>query len=140
MSNYLLDAGPLIGLLDADDRWHSWSREALGLLNEPLVSTESVIAEACHHLRKFRLALDAIATAIDEGRIVLEPVLSDQAERIRDLLAKYPEMDLGDATLVALSEVYPRAKLVTVDVRDFTIYRRHDGKPVPVIMPSRGRR
>jgi hypothetical protein len=46
-------------------------------------------------------------------------------------------MDLGDATLVVLSELYPKAKLVTVDVRDFTIYRRNDGTPVPIIAPSR---
>ncbi|WP_157836908.1 hypothetical protein [Geminisphaera colitermitum] len=44
-------------------------------------------------------------------------------------------MDLGDATLVALSEQFPRAKLITIDRTDFTIYRRKDGKLVPSIMP-----
>jgi hypothetical protein len=37
-------------------------------------------------------------------------------------------MDAGDATLVVLSEQYPRAKLLTVDTRDFAVYRRGDGK------------
>jgi hypothetical protein len=33
------------------------------------------------------------------------------------------------------AEARPRARLLTVDVRDFTIYRRRDGSPVPCIMP-----
>ena len=53
-------------------------------------------------------------------------------------MADYAEMDLWDATLVALSELYPKARLVTLDVRDFTIYRRADGTPVPIIAPGRG--
>jgi hypothetical protein len=52
------------------------------------------------------------------------------------LLADYTQMDFGDATLVVLSELYPRAKLVTLDVRDFMIYRRIDGTPVPIIAPG----
>ena len=45
-------------------------------------------------------------------------------------------MDLADATLVALSEQSPQAKLITIDEKDFTIYRRRDGNPVPCIMPK----
>jgi len=43
---------------------------------------------------------------------------------------------LADATLVVLSEQYPKAKLITIDEKDFTIYRRRDGHPVPCIMPK----
>ncbi len=32
--NYLVDAGPLIGLLDQDDQWHEWSRQTLTVLDE----------------------------------------------------------------------------------------------------------
>lgn len=46
-------------------------------------------------------------------------------------------MDVGDASLVILSERFPRAKLVTTDVTDFTLYRRRDGRPVPIIAPKR---
>jgi hypothetical protein len=37
--NYLVDAGPLIGLLDGDDQWHEWSRQTLTVLDEPLATT-----------------------------------------------------------------------------------------------------
>jgi predicted nucleic acid-binding protein len=45
--NYLVDAGPLIGLLDGDDQWHEWSRQTLTVLDEPLATTETATAEAC---------------------------------------------------------------------------------------------
>jgi predicted nucleic acid-binding protein len=72
---------------------------------------------------------------IDVGALVLEPLVQRRAARIGRLLDDYIQMDFGDATLVALSEMYPKARLVTLDVRDFTIYRRADGTPVPIIAP-----
>ena len=133
--NYLVDAGPLIALLDADDRWHSWSVQTLAVLDEPLYTTETAVAEACHHLRKLRPALQALVRLVGEQRLQLVPALSEHAARTASLLAKYPRMDLGDATLVVLSELHPRARLITLERRDFTIYRRRNGTPVPSVMP-----
>jgi len=79
--------------------------------------------------------LSAILRMIDGGALVLEPLVQRQAARVGQLLTDYTQMDFGDATLVALSELYPKASLVTLDVRDFTVYRRADGKPVPIIAP-----
>jgi len=133
--SHLLDAGPLVGLLDADDQWHEWSRKILTAIPGALRTTETAVAEACYHLRNHRPALSAILRMIDAGALVLEPLVQRRAARIGGLLADYPQMDLGDATLVVLSEIYPKASLVTLDVRDFTIYRRADGTPVPMIAP-----
>jgi len=49
------------------------------------------------------------------------------------------EKNLADATLVVLSEQYQRANLITLNEKDFTIYRRRDGHPVPCIMPKKER-
>ena len=135
MINYLVDAGPLIGFLDKDDQWHEWSTRALEVLDEPLVTTETAVAEACHRLRKLRPALAVIPRLIAEGRLILAPVFSEQPRRVGELLAKYPEMDAGDATLVVLSELFPRAKLITVD-DDFRRYRRHRNQAIPLVMPQ----
>lgn len=132
--NYLVDAGPLIGFLDGDDQWHEWSTRTLELLDEPLATTETAVAEACHHLRKLRSALVVIPRLIAEGRLLLLPVLSDQPRRVEELLGKYPLMDAGDATLVVLSELCPRAKLITVD-KDFRHYRRFRNQAIPLVIP-----
>ena len=52
-----------------------------------------------------------------------------------ELLAKYTEMDAGDATLVVLSELFPRAKLITLD-NDFRRYRRLRNQSIPLVMPE----
>lgn len=72
---------------------------------------------------------------IEEGVVQVHPIFPAQTRRIKEMFGKYDRMDLADATLVALSEQYPRAKLITIGRTDFTIYRRKDGKPVPCIMP-----
>ena len=134
--NYLVDAGPLIGLLDGDDQWHEWSRQTLTVLDEPLATTETATAEACHRLRNLRPALQELTLMIAEGRVVLVPVLSEHPHRVGELLAKYPRMDAGDATLVVLSELCPRAKLITVD-DDFRHYRRFRHQAIPLVIPER---
>ena len=45
-------------------------------------------------------------------------------------------MDVGDATLVVLSELCPRAKLITVD-DDFRRYRRFRHQTIPLVIPDR---
>jgi len=105
--NYLVDAGPLIGFLDGDDQWHAWSTQTLAALAEPLVTTETAVAEACHHLRKLRSALVVIPRLITEGRLLLAPVFAEHPRRIGELLAKYPLMDTGDATLVGVVRALP---------------------------------
>ena len=132
---YLVDAGPLIGLFDADDQWHKWSAETLQAINAPMATTEAVLAEVAHRLRRLRPAVVILPRLVAERRLIVYPALADHAERIEALLGKYEQMDLADASLVVLSEVMPRAKLVTLDVTDFQVYRRRDGKAVPAIMP-----
>lgn len=105
-------------------------------MDEPLLTTETVLAEVCHRLVRARAALQIVTLMIAEGRLVIAPVLAENPERVADLLNRYAEMDLGDGTLVALSERIPQARQVTLDRRDFSRYRRADGAPVPSIMPA----
>ena len=133
--SYLVDAGPLIGLLDRSDQWHDWSRETLTILDERLATTETAVAEACHRLGRLRPALMELVKMIEEERVLLVPVLSAQSHRVGELLAKYPEMDAGDATLVVLSELFPRAKLITVD-DDFRRYRWLRNQTIPLVIPE----
>jgi len=59
--NYLIDAGPLVALLDGSDHWHKWSSATLTALDEPrLATTETALAEACHLLSFRRPAVLAI--------------------------------------------------------------------------------
>jgi len=133
---YFVDAGPLVALMNQSDQWHRWSAVAVNSLGDTLHTTETVLAEVAWHLRLRRPAITGLLEAMENGTLRVHPIFPAQTTRIKELMAKYDRMDLADATLVALSEQYPRAKLITIDEKDFTIYRRRDGLPVPCIMPQ----
>ena len=134
---YLIDAGPLVGAFWGRDQWHAWSRETLVSLGTDVWTTETVFAEAAHHLKPSLPALLGLLDALAAGRVRLLPVFPEHIGRCAELVAKFaPRMDVGDASLVILSERFPKARLITTDVADFTIYRRRDGKPVPIVAPQ----
>jgi uncharacterized protein len=134
---YLVDAGPLIALFLEGDQHHAWSLSRISALREPLFTTELIIAEAGHFLKRHDPALSHLCAAIEFGRIRLLSVLPAHLPRIGELLRDYPDRaDLGDASLVVLSELHPRATLLTTDRRDFERYRRRDSKPVPCLFPD----
>ena len=82
-----------------------------------------------------RSAIQALLTLVREGAIVLHPLWPRHLIRTQILMAKYEQMDAADASLVALSEQFPKAKLVTIDARHFGVYRRLRNEAVPVIAP-----
>lgn len=133
---FLIDAGPLVGAFWATDQWHDWSRKTLASLDGPAFTTETVFAEAAHHLKAHVPALLQLLAALDAGLVRFIPVYPANTARAAGIITRYaPRADWADASLVILSEHHPRAQLVTLDVRDFSIYRRADGSPVPCILP-----
>jgi predicted nucleic acid-binding protein len=54
---------------------------------------------------------------------------------VRTLLARYNRMDLADASIVIMSELHARSQVLTVDRRDFSVYRRHDRQVIDFIAP-----
>jgi predicted nucleic acid-binding protein len=133
--NYLVDAGPLIALLNRRDQWHAWAHHALEVIAEPLWTTEAVLGEACHNLGPNSAAVHDLLSYVTSGHLRVPSGFEESAARVTELMRKYPQMDLGDATLVVLSEQFPRAKIITLDRRDFSVYRRFVREPLPLIMP-----
>ena len=43
--------------------------------------------------------------------------------------------DLADLCLIRMSELYPRHSVVTVDRRDFRVYRRNKREAIPLVCP-----
>ena len=132
---YLIDAGPLVGALSARDQWHAWSARVIATLDEPVFSTELVFGEACHLLNGERDAMLVLVRLVTEKRLNLLPIWTHHGARASALLGHYSQMDAGDASLVVLSELHPKAKIITIDVRHFTVYRRFRHEALPLIHP-----
>lgn len=132
---YLVDAGPLIGWFNQRDQWHAWSGQALQAVDDVLWTSEAVFMEACYHLGGNSREVAALVQLVQDELLQVLPTVGEHADRAQSLLAKYNVMDVGDASLVILSELYPRAKLLTLDMRHFVLYRRFRDEPLPLIHP-----
>lgn len=68
--------------------------------------------------------------------------LEEEAAAVKGLLTKYEDvpMDLADACLVRMTELYAEPLLVTVDGEFRNIYRRHGRKVIPTVLPQSERR
>jgi predicted nucleic acid-binding protein len=131
----LVDAGPLIGWLNASDQWHDWSVAVLSKVRRPVHTSEVIMGEACWNLGGNSRPAHALLTLVRRGAIQLLHPWPDHLERTQGLMIKYPAMDAGDASLVVLSELFPRAVVITTDRADFSVYRRFRSQKIPVIFP-----
>ncbi len=54
------------------------------------------------------------------------------------LVRKYRDqgMDLADACVVRMSEIFEDSVVYTVDKKDFSIYRRKGNRPIRCVFPS----
>ncbi len=133
---YLVDTGPLVALFNRDDAWHIWAEQTFTTIDEAFWTSEAVITEAAWNLGENSPAARELLAAIRDGVICILPVVVDGAARLAALMSKYERMDVCDGSLVVLSERFPHAKILTVDFRDFPIYRRFGREPLPVLMPE----
>jgi len=132
----IVDAGPLVGWLNGSDQWHEWSRQALSRRRGVLHTTEIVLGEACHHLGGNTAMAHALLDLVRHGALELHPLWPKHLRRTQELMMQYERMDAADASLVVLSELHPRAKVVTVNMRDFKVYRRFEREPLLLLMPG----
>jgi len=121
----LVDAGPLVALIHADDRHHQECKDVLRSLSEPLVSVWPAVTEAMYLLSFSWRAQDALWELLRRRVFTLLPLGEEDAPRMRELMEKYRDlpMDLADAALVRAAEREKIRRIFTVDRRDFALYR-----------------
>ena len=132
----LVDAGPLVALVDAGDQHHSKCVSALKSLREPMATVWPPFTEAMYLLADLPAGQEALWEMMERGAIHLLPLDSADAPRIRELMRKYANrpMDLADAALLRVAEREGIHKIFTVDRRDFAVYRLH-GRTRLILIP-----
>lgn len=130
---HILDAGPLIASLNRNDQYHAWAVEVIERLGPPFYSCPEAMAEAAALTGR----PSAIVEMIASKEILLSFDLAGQSAGVLRLLKKYADahMDLADACIVRMSELIRDCRVITVDRKDFSIYRRNGRDLIPLVAP-----
>jgi predicted nucleic acid-binding protein len=119
----IADSGFLIALFDSREPHHAAARRYLQNHPAPLMTVEAVLVEVSFFLRggQRRAFLNAVAA----GALSLQPTDANCYQRMAELSAKYDDLepDYADLALIWLAEVSGLDSVLTLDERDFGVYR-----------------
>jgi uncharacterized protein len=124
----LVDTGPLVALIDADDQHHTKCVATLQTIREPLATVWPAVTEAMYLLAEVSGAQDILWEMLERGSFHLLPLYAADVPRMRELMRKYADrpMDMADAALVRAAEREGVRKIFTIDRKDFSVYRLHN--------------
>ena len=133
----LMDTGPLVALLDADDPGHMRCMAALRTLPpNPLLTTWPCFTEAMYLLGRGLgyPGQEALWRMRADGRLIIHESNVSETDRMRELMAKFRDtpMDLADASIVAVAERLAIRRIFTLD-SDFYVYRTINGEALEVV-------
>lgn len=126
MRAVLVDAGPLVALLDRSDNDHEVVVTAFDAIQDPLVTVWPAVLEAMYLLAFSWQAQKALWEILETGGVRLLPLDESDFTRMKQLMEKYRDlpMDLAAAALVHAAEREDIRRILTLDQRDFGVYRR----------------
>jgi len=121
----LVDAGPLVALLDQADPEHEACVATLRTLRDSLITVWPAFTEAMYLLGRSWPGQKALWSRLETQALALAPLDETDARRMRELMEKYRDlpMDLADAALVRVAERESMTRIFTLDRRHFSIYR-----------------
>ena len=135
----IVDTGPIVALLDADEAHHEWARTRFAALRPPLLTCEAVLSEASFLLQRAGADPSLPVTLVGQGALrVVAPISSESdATAVGRLIRRYRSvpMSFADACLVRLVEGIDNASIMTLD-SDFRIYRQAGRRVIPLLAPT----
>jgi predicted nucleic acid-binding protein len=123
----IVDTGAFLALFNQRDAYHAQAQIAFNNISEPLISTYPVVTETCYMLTQFAsdTASFNFLKSFCLGAFDIFHLDKFHVERMIQLMENYANlpMDLADASLVVLAEHLKTGRILTVDRRDFNVYR-----------------
>lgn len=123
----LADTGFFVALANRNDTFHLQARHQLQSLTEVLITTYPVIVETSYLIyeRAGQTAQFKFFKQLMTESIQIFEFHDAHLERAIQLMQQYSDlpMDFADASLVALAEEIKENRILTTDIRDFSIYR-----------------
>jgi uncharacterized protein len=123
--NAILDTGPWVALIDRSEKRHAACVKWLKDYSGKLYSTEAVLTEVLYLLNFSVKAQTAAIDFVLASVVEIIPASLHSLKTSRELMNKYADlpMDYADATIVGLAVETGIRRIVTLDHKDFRIYR-----------------
>lgn len=135
-SQVIIDTGPLVSLLNRNDSAHAWVVQQLRDIQPPMLTCESVLAEATYLTRQMPGARAALIEMLSEAFLSIGMAVADHCGALLAIIRRYGDvpMLLADTCLVRLAELYPQSPVLTLD-RDFLMYCKNGRQVIAVLSP-----
>ena len=123
----VLDTGPVLALLDADDPDHARCVDLVLSTEENLVVPAATLVEVDYWCRKL-MGADVFATFVDDIALGAYQLLSLDPVGVARAVAlerRYADLRLGlvDASVIVTCELLGETKVATLDQRHFSVVR-----------------
>jgi uncharacterized protein len=132
----IVDTGPLVALLNRNDKAHVWVMTQLADIRPPMITCEAVLAEATYLTSQIKGAREALIEMVGENFLQIGLQVQDQHAALLAMVKRYVNvpMSLADACVVRLAELHPKSPVFTLD-SDFNIYRKNGRQVIEQICP-----
>lgn len=129
----IVDTGAFLALFNQCDTYHATARQAFDRFSQPLITTYPVITETCYLLMKWvnQTAQQSFLKALCQSVFEIFQLERHHLGRMSQLMEQYADlpMDLADASLIVLAEHLGHGRILTIDRRDFDVYRWGNSNP-----------
>lgn len=127
----VVDAGPLVALLRHDDQHHVACREAVRALQPPLITTWLAVTEAAWLLRRVNGGVLGLVELLESGLVRCYEPDAAFAPWLREFLVQFADLSpqIADASLVYAANAHRTNAILTLDRRDFVVFRDAQGEP-----------
>jgi uncharacterized protein len=143
MQRLLVDSGPLVALFDGGDRWHDTVTEFIKGYRGALLTSAANVTEAAWITGSVSQAMMCnLLTWLYRGAVTVHNIEANDMRRIAALSEQYRTLrpDFADLALLALAERTRVDRVLTLDKRDFDVYRLKNGKPLRNVLQMATRR
>ncbi len=139
-STAIVDTGPLAAWFRGNDPFHELADHFFRQFDGGLLTTWPVVVEVTHLLRPEAQLL--FLAWVRKGGVEVADIEGANLEPIERLIAKYRDqpMDFADATLVLLAERTGINDIITLDRRQFDVYRFRGNRRFNHVFPAVARR
>ncbi len=125
----IVDTGFLFAVLDVDDDFHEWASHLAQRLRGPWLTAEACVSEVLFMLESThaaRTGVEELFGWLEQRLLLSRHLLPEETRPVRAELLAYSDrwVDFADACIVRLSDLHPTLPVVSVDVRDFSVYFR----------------